>query len=74
MSRPRHRLGGEYEELLKEVEKEGWSVTGGGNKHFKLKCPNPCKCMKTMSTTPSNPNYLRDMRAQLRRATCWEAT
>jgi hypothetical protein len=72
VTRPRHAKGGAYEDLLREAERAGWTVTGGGNKHYKLKCPNSCRCIKTMSTTPSNPNYLRNMRAQLHRVTCWE--
>jgi hypothetical protein len=28
--------------------------------------------METMATTPSGANYLRNLKAQLRRATCWE--
>lgn len=72
MSRHRHSYGGEYEDLLKKAEKAGWNVDGGGNKHFKLKCPNACKCMQTMSTTPSGNNYLRNLKGQLKRATCWE--
>lgn len=71
MPRPRHRLK-EYEAVLKRAEGKGWAVEGGGDKHFKLKCPNPCKCMLTMSTTPSNPNYLRNLLGQLGRVTCWK--
>lgn len=71
MLRPRHRVP-ELEEVLKEAERKGWTVSGGGNKHFKMKCPCPRKCMKTVSTTPSNVNYKRDLMGQLRRATCWE--
>lgn len=72
MSRPRHTFK-EFEDVLKQAEGKGWRVEGGGNKHFKMKCNCPNKHMKTVSTTPSNPNYLRDLLAQLKRATCWEA-
>ena len=71
MSRPRHRVK-EYEELIKKAERDDWRVTGGGNKHFKLKCPNPCKCMQTVATTPSDPNKLRNLVTQLLRVTCWK--
>lgn len=71
MPRPRHN-DKDLEAVLKLGEQRGWMIEGGGNKHFKMKCPNPCKCMKGVSTTPSNPNYLRDLMGQLRRATCWE--
>ncbi len=71
MSRPQHNRK-DFEEQLKRMERAGWTVSGGGNKHFKCKCPGACKCLKTMATTPSNPNYLRDFKAQLRRQTCWK--
>lgn len=71
MSRPRHN-NKDLEAVLRKGEAQGWRVAGGGDKHFKMKCPCPKKCMKTVSTTPSSPNYLRDLKAQLRRATCWE--
>jgi hypothetical protein len=28
--------------------------------------------MKTMKLTPSDPNYIRNLLGQLRRATCWD--
>jgi hypothetical protein len=71
MPRPRHRRK-ELEALLREAEQKGWTVSGGGNKHFKMKCGESCKCMITVATTPSNPNYPRNLTKQLGRATCWE--
>jgi hypothetical protein len=31
------------------------------------------KCWKTVKLTPSDPKYLRNLRGQLRRATCWDS-
>lgn len=53
------------------MEEAGWVIEGGGNKHFKCKCPCPAKHLKTMATTPSSPNYLRDFINQIKRA-CWK--
>jgi hypothetical protein len=72
VSRPRHTRK-ELEDVLLQAEEKGWRVEGGGNKHFKMKCPCSDKHMQSVSTTPSNPNYLRNLMAQLKRATCWEA-
>lgn len=77
MSRPRHNRP-EYEKFLKKIEKtcnekgEQWRVTGGGAKHFKIWCPNPCKCMTVVSTTPKAGQPLRILKDQMERATCWE--
>lgn len=71
MSRPRHN-NPEIERLLKTAERRGWPVTGGGRTHFKVWCPRPCKCMTVVSTTPPKRNAMRTLKAQLKRATCWE--
>ncbi len=71
MSRKRHRIK-ELEEVLELAEKKGWTVTGGGNRYFKMKCPCPQKCMKMVNCTPSGTNYKRNLLGQLGRATCWE--
>ncbi|MTK05128.1 hypothetical protein FF096_24480 [Micromonospora sp. CP22] len=71
MSRPRHRIK-ELEDLLRQAERQGWRVTGGGDRYFKMLCPCPDKHLKTVKCTPSNPNYLRDLTGQLKRVTCWK--
>lgn len=71
MSRPRHN-NSDHERLLKEAERREWRITGGGNRHFKMWCPSPCKCMVTISTTPSTRQSMRQTMSQLKRATCWE--
>lgn len=71
MSRPKHRYP-DYERLLKEVERRpGWTVEGGGDRHFKIKCPNPCKCMTPIPTTPSKRQSLTILHNQMAQATCW---
>ncbi len=37
-----------------------------------MKCPCPDMHLKTVHLTPSDPNYVRNLVGQLRRATCWE--
>ncbi|MFI5844938.1 hypothetical protein ACIA8K_35085 [Catenuloplanes sp. NPDC051500] len=71
MPRKRHP-NGELEAVLRQAEVKDWTITGGGDKYFKMKCPCPKKCMKTVHLSPSGANYLRNLLGQLRRATCWE--
>lgn len=63
----------ELEALLKEAEATGWRATKG-KKYFTIWCPCPDKHRVTVHLTPSDPNYERNLRAHLRRTTCWEAT
>ena len=71
MSRHRHK-DKDLERVIKIAEKQGWTVTGGGNRYFKMKCPCPMKCMKMVVCTPSGANYTINLIAQLERATCWK--
>lgn len=70
MVRPRHTTK-ELEEVLKEAEDKDWRVIMGGNGHFKMYCPCPLKCMKTVASTPSGSRYLKNLLGKLNRATCW---
>jgi hypothetical protein len=70
-TRPRHG-DKSTERLLQEAERKGWRVVKPGG-HFKMYCPCPDKHLKTVSSTPSDPNYLRNLLGELRRKTCWEA-
>jgi hypothetical protein len=71
MIRPKHQVK-ELEAILSEAEKKRWRVEKG-KKYFKMKCPNECKCWKTVKLTPSDPNYEKNLRGQLQRATCWDS-
>lgn len=71
MSRDQHQ-NKEYRALFGEAEHQGWTI-GRGGKHYKMKCPNECKCMVIVSSTPSVRNGITVVRAQLKRSTCWEA-
>ncbi len=56
--------------IRREAEEKGWRVERG-KKYYKMWCP--CgKHWKTMKLTPSDPNYVRNLLGQLRRATCWD--
>lgn len=69
MPRPKHN-DKDLEQLLKEAEHKDWRIEGGGNAHFKLKCP--CGIhKKTVATTPSSRYYEKRTRAILERETCW---
>jgi hypothetical protein len=69
VARPKHTIK-ELEAVLKEAEGKGWRVWLGG-RYWNMYCPYECKCMKTVKCTPSDPNYLRNLRGHLERATCW---
>lgn len=57
----------EIEKLLRQVRKaEGWRVERG-SKHYKLYAPDGYTII-TVSTTPSSPNVVEKVHAQLRRA------
>jgi hypothetical protein len=70
MSRPKHPRR-ELEAVLKEAEAKGWRVVQGGDQQFKMYCPNPCRCIKTVRRTPSGSRYEKNLRMQLRARTCW---
>lgn len=70
MTRSRHQ-DKDLEAVLSEAESQGWQVDRG-KRYWKMLCPNNCKCWKTVKLTPSDPRYLRNLRGQLRRATCWD--
>jgi hypothetical protein len=54
------------------MERAGWRIEGGGNRHFKLKCPNDCKCILVVASTPGGGNPLRVFTSQRHRSTCWK--
>lgn len=59
-------------DVLSELEQQGWTITGGGTRHFKGKCPNRCRCMVMFASSPSGPNTAKRARQQLRSKTCWK--
>jgi hypothetical protein len=63
-------LGKELAAIRQEASDKGWRVERG-KRYYKMWCP--CgKHMKTVKLTPSDPNYVRNLLGQLRRATCWD--
>jgi hypothetical protein len=62
----------ELEAVLRQAEKLGWRIKGGGNSYFKLYCPCSGKHKKSVHCTPSDPNYKRNLLAELGRKTCWK--
>lgn len=71
MGRPRHPDKG-LEELLRSLEQQDWFVEKC-RKYYKTKCPPPCgRCLKTVKLTPSDPNYLKNLREWFRRSGCWK--
>ena len=71
MPRNRHQTK-EYEALFKGAERQDWRIEGGGDRHFKMKCPNPCKCMQVVGSTPGTTKDLLRTTTQLRNNTCWK--
>lgn len=70
VARPKHQDKG-IEKLLRSLERSGWRVEKGA-KHFKAYCDCVDKHWKTVKLTPSDPNYLKNLEMQLKRATCWK--
>lgn len=68
MVRPRHP-DKDLERLLRGCESAGWRFEKG-KKYYKGRCG----CgdhRKTVKLTPSNPNYLRNVRQWFKRQRCW---
>lgn len=57
--------------LIKEAQSRGWTILGGGRRHFKLRCPNPCRCAHVVSSSTSDVRALANARAFLKSKTCW---
>lgn len=71
MSGSRQHPDKDLRSVLQAAAEKGWSVERG-KKYFKMKCPCADKHAKTVKISPSDPNYLKNLLGQLRRATCWE--
>ncbi|ACU40155.1 hypothetical protein Amir_6353 [Actinosynnema mirum DSM 43827] len=56
--------------LLADLEEQGWRVVRG--RYWKCYCPCAAKHLKTVKITPSDPNYITNLKGQLRRSTCWK--
>ena len=71
MSRPKHKIK-EIEQEFRKMEQADWVITGGGDRHYKLKCPEDCKCMLVAASTPGGRNPTLAFTAQRSRVTCWK--
>jgi hypothetical protein len=69
LARPRHR-NKDLEAVLREAERKGWRIVKRG-KYYNMYCPCPSKHKKTVHCSPSNSDYEKNLRMQLKRATCW---
>jgi hypothetical protein len=58
--------------LLKQADRQGWSVQGGGKRHYLLRCPNPCRCSQILAASGSNVHNLVRSVTRLRNHTCWK--
>jgi hypothetical protein len=67
----RHATPRDQKTLLRLLSRRRWEVRSGGNSHYQLRCPNPCKCMVVMSRSPSDYRALANTNADLDRYTCW---
>ncbi|WP_457221152.1 hypothetical protein [Mycobacteroides abscessus] len=70
MSRSRHP-NKDIEAWLVVLESQGWEIIDG-KKYRKARC----KCgdhQKTIHTSPSDPNYLRNLKGWFRRCDCWKS-
>jgi hypothetical protein len=72
MARPRHQ-DKELERVLRRVEDNGWRVERGKG-YFRLLCPCPEKHMRSVSLTPSDPNYGKNLVRWIERQSCWKGS
>lgn len=61
----------ELKAIRKEAEQQGWRVWRDKG-YWKMYCPCPKKCKKTMALSPSGAHYVTNLLGQLRRNTCWK--
>jgi len=54
--------------LLKTIEKLGWQVTLGANRHYKLTPPFKDMCIVVTSVSPSDFRSIANIRADIRRS------
>lgn len=67
--RPKHPKK-ELEKVLLAAEAQGWRVEKT-RKYYKMYCP--CgEHIKTVHLSPSDPNYQKNLLAELLRKTCWK--
>lgn len=59
--------------LLEDATARNWTVTGGGSRHYKLFCPNPCECIHVVSSSTANQTSHIRARTRLSNHTCWES-
>lgn len=55
-------------ELIKEVESRGWTVAHNG--HYKLRCPNTCRHLYVIGSSPSEYRAMANALAFLNNRTC----
>lgn len=58
-------------ELFAQAQQRGWTVSGGGMHHYRMYCPNACKCVRVVSASGSNRFALTENMTALRNHTCW---
>lgn len=58
-------------ELFRQAAERGWTVTGGGMRHYSMRCPNPCRCAHVVSASTSNRWAWVKMQTKLNNHTCW---
>ncbi len=68
-ARSRHQ-NKDIEAFMKEAESRGWGFTRGNN-YYKGRCSCEGKHKHTIKCTPSDPNYLLNLRKWFER-TCWK--
>lgn len=71
VARPRHSKL-ELERVLRQAERLGWRVTGGGDTYFKIYYPCPERHWRAVHLTPGRNHHVRLFR-WLERHACWKA-
>ena len=59
--------------LIKDALARDWTVAGGGKRHYRLLCPNSCKCVHVLASSTANKLVAVRARTHLTNHTCWES-
>lgn len=61
----------DIDNAAKVVLEHGWTEVTGKKGYRKFRCPCGAHA-KTIKSTPSDPNYVKNLMAWFRRQPCWE--
>lgn len=70
-AKPHGKHRDQLREVLERAERQGWRVSGGGDRHYKLMAPNGRDIVVTSGST-SDRNAIRALLSRMRRTGCYQ--